>query len=85
MRPTPAVAARVEELLREELLALGEHPARLAPDQIAAHMVCEVQDDYSLTYIWKGTPILHARPEADADGVTWRMFTREDPFYSDPE
>ena len=78
MRPNADVAARIEELLREELALLGEHPAALAPDVIAANMRCEVEDDYSMTYSWKGTPILHVRPEAREGGVYWRMFTRED-------
>ena len=77
MRPTPEVAARIEELLREELLELGENPATLRPEEIAADMRCEVQDDYSMTYSWKGLPILHVQPETDEDGVRWRMFTRE--------
>ena len=81
MRPNPAVAARVEELLREELLVMGEDPSKLAPEAIAANMRCEVQDDFSMTYIWKGTPILHVQPETDEDGVTWRMFTREENVY----
>lgn len=75
-RPTPEVAARIEELLREELIELGENPQSLEPAEIAKHMVCEVQDDSSMTYIWKGTPILHVQPEKDEDMVRWRMFTK---------
>ena len=77
MRPTPEVTARVEELLREELRELGENPAALDPEAIVAHMRCEVQDDHSMTYIWKGLPILHVQPEETETGVHWRMFTRE--------
>lgn len=36
------VAARVEELLREQLLELGEDPANLAPHLILQNMQCEV-------------------------------------------
>ena len=36
------VAARVEELLREQLLELGEDPASLAPQLIMQIMQCEV-------------------------------------------
>ncbi len=78
MRPTPEVAARIEELLREELRELGEDPARIRPEDIAAHMRCEIQDDYSMTYFWKDLPILHVQPEKTEDGTNWRMFTRED-------
>ena len=80
MRPTPEVAARIEELLREELALLGELPGSHKPEEIAANMQCEVQDDFSMTYIWKGLPILHVQPELTEDGVRWRMFTREEPL-----
>lgn len=81
MRPNADVAARIEELLREELALLGDAPAGLAPDAIAANMRCEVADDDSMTYSWKGVPILHVRPEAREGSVYWRMFTREDDAY----
>ena len=80
MRPTPEVAARIEELLREELSLLGENPRTFKPEEIAANMECEVQDDNSMTYIWKGLPILHVQPEPTENGVHWRMFTREEPL-----
>ena len=62
------VAARVEELLREQLLELGEDPASLAPHLIMQNMV----------YIWKDIPILRVAPERTDTGVMWRMFTRDE-------
>ncbi len=72
------VAARVEELLREQLLELGEDPDTLAPHLIMQSMQCEVYPDQSMVYIWRDIPILRVVPEKTADGVLWRMFTRED-------
>lgn len=81
-RPTPAVARRVEELLREQLREAGVDPAALSPRDIAADMVCRVAPDNSLTYLWRGTPLLHVTPEVqsgpDGESVRWRMFTRDD-------
>ena len=57
------VAARVEELLREQLLELGEDPASLAPHLIMQNMQCEVYPDESMVYIWKDIPILRVVPE----------------------
>ena len=51
------VAARVEELLREQLLELGEDPASPAPHLIMQNMQCEVYPDESMVYIWKDAPI----------------------------
>lgn len=77
-RPSPdAVSARVEELLREQLEELGESPAELSPEAISAHMRCEVFPDQSMVYAWKDLPILRVVPERSAEGVVWRMFTRE--------
>lgn len=61
------VAARVEELLREQLLELGEDPASLAPHLIMQNMQCEVYPDESMVYIWKDIPIL-ASPRAHRYG-----------------
>ena len=72
------VAARVEELLREQLLELGEDPDTLAPHVIMQGMQCEVYPDQSMVYIWRDIPILRVLPEPTPDGVMWRMFTRED-------
>lgn len=72
------VAARVEELLREELLELGEDPQTLQPHLIMQNMQCEVYPDDSMVYIWKETPILRVVPERTATGVMWRMFTRDE-------
>lgn len=58
------VAARVEELLREQLLELGEDPASLAPHLIMQNMQCEVYPDESMVYIWKDIPILRVAPSA---------------------
>ena len=71
-------AARVEELLREQLLELGEDPASLAPHLIMQNMQCEVYPDESMVYIWKDIPILRVAPERTDTGVMWRMFTRDE-------
>lgn len=82
------VAARVEELLREQLEELGENPGAIGAHDIAAHMRCEIWPDDTMIYIWKETPILRVSSEQHDDGsVTWRMFTRDDEgdgFASDP-
>ena len=82
-RPDAGVAARVEELLREQLGELGVRVSALEPHEIAAGMSCEIGDDNSLTYSWKGVPLLHVSPEIirrdGEDVVRWRMFTRDDP------
>ena len=71
-------AARVEELLREQLLELGEDPATLAPHLIMQNMQCEVYPDDSMVYVWKDIPILRVVPERTDTGVMWRMFTRDE-------
>ncbi|MFV0423305.1 hypothetical protein [Oleidesulfovibrio sp.] len=80
MASTPQkIAARVEELLREELLELGVNPSRLEPHEIAENMRCEVRPDETMIYMWKNQPILRVVPERHEDGtVTWRMFTRDE-------
>ena len=82
------VAARVEELLREQLEELGENPSAIDAHEIAAHMLLVIFSEYTLIYIWKETPILRVSSEQHDDGsVTWRMFTRDDEgdgFASDP-
>ena len=87
-RPNLQVAARVEELLREQLEELGVNPRKLAPEDIAANMHCHLAPDGSMTYIWKGEPMLHVMPEKlmDENGeesVLWRMFTKDDIASSD--
>lgn len=81
-KPTRQVAARVEELLREQLMESGVDPRRLTPEQIAKDMLCTLAPDGSMTYAWQGTPILHITPERrERDGersVLWRMFTKDD-------
>ncbi len=72
------VAARVEELLREQLLELGESPETIAPHLIKQNMQCEVYPDESMVYIWKEIPILRVVPERTETGVLWRMFTRDE-------
>ena len=62
------VAARVEELLREQLLELGEDPASLAPHLIMQNMQCEVYPDESMVYIWKDIPDPPRRPRAHRYG-----------------
>ena len=62
------VAARVEELLREQLLELGEDPASLAPHLIMQNMQCEVYPDESMVYICRprahryGRHVAHVHP-----------------------
>ncbi len=81
-RPNLEVAARVEELLREQLEERGVSVRGLAPEEIAAGMHCHIAPDNSMTYFWREEPILHIRPETlNRDGektVLWRMFTRDD-------
>lgn len=81
-RPTPEVARRVEELLREQLRERGVSLAALSPQDIAEGMVCTLAPDNSMTYIWRGDPVLHVVPEQksgpDGDSVLWRMFTQDD-------
>ncbi len=85
-KPNLQVAARVEELLREQLEELGVNPRTLAPEDIAARMHCQIAPDNSLTYLWQGRPILYVTPEKKQcngeESVIWRMFTRDD--NSDP-
>lgn len=76
MTTDPRLAARIEELLREQLEDMGENPHTLEPHHIAQSMRCEVYPDKSMLYSWKGRPILRVVPEAQPDGTTrWRMFT----------
>ena len=82
-RPNFQVAARVEELLREQLEELGVNPRKLAPEDIAANMHCHLAPNGSMTYLWKGEPLLHVTPEKlvdenGAESVLWRMFTKDD-------
>ena len=82
-RPNLQVAARVEELLREQLEELGVNPRTLAPEDIAAHMHCHLAPNGSMTYLWKNEPMLYVTPETLVDenggeSVLWRMFTKDD-------
>ena len=82
-RPNLQVAARVEELLREQLEELGVNPRKLAPEEIAANMHCHLAPNGSMTYLWKGKPMLYVTPEKlvdenGAESVLWRMFTKDD-------
>lgn len=81
-RPDAHVAARVEELLREQLFEIGVNPASLSPHDIIEHMTCALAPDNSMTYAWKGQALLHVTPEIhhDPEGecVRWRMFTTDD-------
>ena len=74
----PGVAARVEELLQEQLIELGEDPNTLEPHRIMQSMHCEVYPDQSMVYSWKDIPLLRVVPEKTDTGTHWRMFTRED-------
>lgn len=77
-KPNADVARRVEELLREQLGEIGVNAARLEPHEIAAGMACNVGPDNSMTYFWRGEPLLRIVPEQSDGGVAWRMFTRDD-------
>ena len=89
-RPNLQVAARVEELLREQLEELGVNPRSLTPEEIASYMHCYIAPDNSMTYLWKGEPILYVTPEIKMrdgeESVLWRMFTKDDiPGFPHPE
>ena len=89
-KPNLQVAARVEELLREQLEERGVNPRRLTPEDIVANMTCHIAPDNSMTYLWKNEPILHITPEKHEQNgessVLWRMFTRDDmPFSGSSE
>ena len=68
-RPNLQVAARVEELLREQLEELGVNPRTLAPEDIAANMHCHLAPNGSMTYLWKNEPMLYVTPETLVDSV----------------
>lgn len=71
---------QVEALLREELTLRGEDPDNIPPHVIAGHMQCGVHKSGSLSYVWKGEPILDVDPELQEDGsIRWRFFTRNTP------
>lgn len=79
-KPDMNVMRRVEELLREQLAAMGEDPDMLPPHFISEHMRCGVHAGGSLSYSWKGLPLLDVDPELMPDGsVRWRFFTRDTP------
>lgn len=80
-KPDLNVMQRIEELLREQLEALGEDPSFIEPHEIGRHMHCGVHPNGALSYTWRGTPILDAEPETTPDGtVQWRFFTRDTPM-----
>lgn len=87
-KPNLQVAARVEELLREQLEERGVKPRKLSPEDIAQGMTCHLSPDGSMTYFWKEEPILYITPERrEKDGeasVLWRMFTKDDTPLSPP-
>lgn len=77
-QPNVQVAARIEELLREQLEEMGVNIKKLTAEEISAHMKCHIGPDNSLSYFWKNHAILDVIPEQTADGTNWRMFTKED-------
>jgi hypothetical protein len=79
-RMSKEVAARVEELLREQLEDLGVDVAKLEPHVISENMRCDMYPDESMVYSWKETQLLRIVPEKDDDGsvLRWRMFTKDD-------
>ncbi|UZP68991.1 hypothetical protein N1030_08500 [Desulfovibrio mangrovi] len=74
------VAARVEELLREQLEEMGVDISKLEPHVISESMRCDVYPDESMVYSWKETQLLRVVPEKDEEGlvIRWRMFTKDD-------
>ena len=79
-KPDVQAMQRIEALLREQLLAFGVDVSILAPHEISAGMHCAVYPDGSLSYSWKGQPLLSAEPEEQLDGgVIWRFFTNPEP------
>lgn len=79
-KPDVQAMQRIEELLREQLLAFGVDVSILAPHDITAGMHCAVYPDGSLSYSWKGHPLLSVEPEEQVDGgVIWRFFTNPEP------
>lgn len=77
-KPTPEVAQRIEEILREQLEELGVKISKLSPDEISTNMKCHIGPDNSLSYFWKNVAILDVIPEKTENGIHWRMFTKED-------
>lgn len=77
-QPNAQVAARIEELLREQLEEMGVNLKTLTPEEISANMKCHIGPDNSLSYFWKNIAILDVIPEQTEDGTNWRMFTKED-------
>ena len=80
MAMSQKVAARVEELLREQLAEKGIDAAALEPHEISQHMTCDVYPDETMVYSWKQEPLLRIVPEKDDAGtiLRWRMFTGDD-------
>ena len=79
-KPDLNTMRRVENLLREQLIELGEDPALLPPHEISAHMFCAVRSDGGLSYSWRGRPLLDVQPQPGEDGqILWRFFTRDTP------
>ena len=74
------VAARVEELLREQLAERGVYISKLEPHEITQNMRCDVYPDETMIYSWKEEPVLRVVPERAEDGtiVNYRMFTGDD-------
>ena len=77
-KPNAQVAARIEELLREQLEEMGVTIKNLTPDEISQNMKCHIGPDNSLSYFWKNRAILDVVPETTENGTNWRMFTKED-------
>jgi len=78
LKPTPEVATRVEELLREQLFEKGIIINELAPEKIKKSMKCHVAPDQSMTYFWEKEALLYVVPEKQGDSILWRMFTKDD-------
>jgi hypothetical protein len=80
-KPDLDVMRRVEELLREQLEAIGEDPDLIAPHEISLNMQCAVYKTGALAYTWKGRPLLDVDPEVLPSGaVRWRFIARDTPL-----
>ena len=71
--------ARIEELLKEQIAELGENPDEIENHEFVSQMRCEVHNDGTMVYFWRGMPILRLVPEKGDEGTTyWRIFTQEE-------
>ncbi len=71
--------AKIEELLKEQISELGENPDEIEGHEFAGQMRCEVHNDGTMVYFWRGMPILRLVSEKSEEGTTyWHIFTQEE-------